>query len=766
MYTDNYNENNETNESKGTIVDKFNEYKGNDKMKIIIIGVLAIVLVVMLIMIFKGGGSSGGGYVINVYPEAINVRPGGTQNVSYEVRKDGNIIPNAVVRFTIDDEKVARVDNTNVIGVSYGKAMLTITYVDDSGKSTQSVKEVTVSDGSQGTAISNVTLPEGDLYMPLNGTYDIPLSIEPSNGYIESKKVTSSDSNVVMVDDTGKVTSIGEGGAVITIDINNGQFRKQLKVYVSNDIDMPKIVSGDVTITINSTSNTLAVGASSSLTYTVNPSNANVGKITWTSSDPNVVSVDSNGTITGIKEGTATITATASNGVTGSISIQVGAVVTDITILTPVINLVINQSEILSPTVVPDNAIDKTLTYTAVDPTIVSVITNADGSATITGLSVGVTTITVQSANGISKSVTVTVSNSSGGNDGGSSSERCYCNASGSCKWSSSSYQDYKDLQSRIPNPTACSIYSNNHKAACFKNSDGDYKWGAYGNSSGYSYVAGVTSMSSCKESKATEEGLTCAHIYKGEKGQCKITSSNSATIKSATSSNESVLKIISFDTYKINYECIEDNSKGNNSATIKVTTSTGKNISDTVACKNKSSISIVCTPTTPTKGVNVNCKVSGLSENNQLKNCSVNKGTVSKSGQTCVVNYDQAGTVTVTADTEFGSVSGTVTYKESSSSTTPTPKPTATPKTTPTTKKSNITCPSGQYYNGTKCVTCTKGYFCVGFSETIDTTREYGRVSCPIGKYQDQTGKTYCEQCKDNKTTSSRGATSSTQCH
>lgn len=45
--------------------------------------------------------------------------------------------------------------------------------------------------------------------------------------------------------------------------------------------------------------------------------------VTWSSSDSSIVKVDSNGTITGIKEGTATITATDSNGKTATVTITV-----------------------------------------------------------------------------------------------------------------------------------------------------------------------------------------------------------------------------------------------------------------------------------------------------------------------------------------------------------------------------------------------------------------------------------------------------------
>lgn len=46
--------------------------------------------------------------------------------------------------------------------------------------------------------------------------------------------------------------------------------------------------------------------------------------VTWSSSDPTIVTVDENGNITGIKEGTATITATDSNGKTATVTVTVG----------------------------------------------------------------------------------------------------------------------------------------------------------------------------------------------------------------------------------------------------------------------------------------------------------------------------------------------------------------------------------------------------------------------------------------------------------
>ena len=57
-----------------------------------------------------------------------------------------------------------------------------------------------------------------------------------------------------------------------------------------------------------------ANGQTASLTATVNPGNAENKSITWSSSDSSVATVNANGTVTAIANGTADITATAADG--------------------------------------------------------------------------------------------------------------------------------------------------------------------------------------------------------------------------------------------------------------------------------------------------------------------------------------------------------------------------------------------------------------------------------------------------------------------
>lgn len=93
-------------------------------------------------------------------------------------------------------------------------------------------------------------------------------------------------------------------------------------IWSCNDDDDNTVkVSG---ITLDTTAITLIVGQDTSLTANITPTDASDTTITWESSSTDIATVDTDGTITAVAAGTATVTASAQNGtVTASCTVTV-----------------------------------------------------------------------------------------------------------------------------------------------------------------------------------------------------------------------------------------------------------------------------------------------------------------------------------------------------------------------------------------------------------------------------------------------------------
>ena len=186
-----------------------------------------------------------------------------------------------------------------------------------------------------------------------------------------------------------------------------------------NDGDEPGTTPGtdpdddkDIAVTavfLNKTSLTLEIGESYTLFATVSPDNATDKSVTWTSSDQSVAMVE-DGKVTAIESGTATITATTSNGKTASCMITVIEPAPEVIEVTSVslnktsLTLEIGESEILTATVLPNNATDKSVTWTSSDQAVAMV---ANGEVTAVGS--GIATITATVSNGKTAICRITV---------------------------------------------------------------------------------------------------------------------------------------------------------------------------------------------------------------------------------------------------------------------------------------------------------------------------------------------------------------------
>ena len=120
---------------------------------------------------------------------------------------------------------------------------------------------------------------------------------------------TSSNPNIVSVNTRGRPTAHTPGSAVITATTVNGITARYVVTAVVpvSSVSIASLTPSQVdAMTVDANGR----GRSTPLFATVTPTNATHRHITWTSSNPNVVSVNSNGVVTAQGVGTARITAT------------------------------------------------------------------------------------------------------------------------------------------------------------------------------------------------------------------------------------------------------------------------------------------------------------------------------------------------------------------------------------------------------------------------------------------------------------------------
>ena len=149
----------------------------------------------------------------------------------------------------------------------------------------------------------------------------------------------------------------------------------------------------------------LLIGETKALTATVSPSNAKDKTVTWTSSNKEIVMVDSDGEVVALGIGEAKITAKTSNGKEAVAKVTVKPIpVTEINLSESEINLKVDESITLTATVVPEDATDKTVEWTSENEEIVTV---QDG--VIKAIAPGSVKVICSSKDGIKAEVNVIV---------------------------------------------------------------------------------------------------------------------------------------------------------------------------------------------------------------------------------------------------------------------------------------------------------------------------------------------------------------------
>ena len=315
----------------------------------------------------------------------LSIGKGQSETLTATVAPDN--ATNKTVTWSTSDTQVATVDqNGKVTAVDGGTATIKAACGE---KSAECAITVTV-------PVESITLDKASLELKKGESANLVATVGPANA--DDKTVTwSSSAPEVATVENGKVTAVKSGSAIITASAGN----KSATCTVS--VTTP--VTG---VTLDLSSITLEEGQSTTITATVSPEDADNKTVTWSSDKANIATVDNAGKVTAVAEGTATIKATVgefSASCTVTVSKKVIAV-TEVTLNMTSLELVVGDEVTLTATVKPDDATNKTVTWSTSNSDVVTVVDGKvkavkEGNATITaraGEKSATCTVTVNSS--------------------------------------------------------------------------------------------------------------------------------------------------------------------------------------------------------------------------------------------------------------------------------------------------------------------------------------------------------------------------------
>ena len=183
--------------------------------------------------------------------------------------------------------------------VAAGTAKITVTTHD--GKKT-AVCDVAV---RQAVHVTGVELDKSEIEVLIGNTEKLNATVLPGNADDKSVTWKSSDENIAAVDSEGNVTGVGVGSATVTVTTVNGAKTAECAVTVN-----PVAVTG---VALDKTEITVEEGKVMKLVSTVLPGNATDKTVAWSTSNPDVATVDHNGIVKGVAAGTATVTVTTND---------------------------------------------------------------------------------------------------------------------------------------------------------------------------------------------------------------------------------------------------------------------------------------------------------------------------------------------------------------------------------------------------------------------------------------------------------------------
>ncbi len=262
--------------------------------------------------------------------------------------------------------------------------------------------------------VQQITISPSAIGLKIGQNQQLYANVLPSDAQDRSVIWSSSDDTIVSVDANGLVTAIKEGIATITALARDG-YGATGQAIVTVGTNLPELEQ----IQLNKETYNVKVGKTVLVELTPIPTTAEIKDIKYIIYDDTIASVDSSGTIRGLKVGTTTLNVVANEGKVSAIA-TVNVTKTQTVVVIPptrvevtgiifpsegCYKLKVGNSYTLAATTTPNNATNPSLKWETSDANIASV----DASGTIIGKKQGTVIIKATATSGVYSTFTIKV---------------------------------------------------------------------------------------------------------------------------------------------------------------------------------------------------------------------------------------------------------------------------------------------------------------------------------------------------------------------
>ena len=245
---------------------------------------------------------------ISLNQNILGLKPEDSYQLSFYIMP--NSLNNQIVTYESSDESIVRINKVTgyLETENIGEAIVTVKV--DKYPEIKDTCKIIVS--KENINVNKVILNQKDINLNIGESYQLKYNIEPSNATIHEIEFISDNEEVAIINAKGIITGKNKGIATIqvldkisnkfdtvkvNVGINEGE-KQEEKKEVLEKVEEINLLTSNITLNVNEKKK-IEIELYPKLDKNVE----------WTSSDNNIVSVDTEGNITGKKSGTATITA-------------------------------------------------------------------------------------------------------------------------------------------------------------------------------------------------------------------------------------------------------------------------------------------------------------------------------------------------------------------------------------------------------------------------------------------------------------------------